>query len=104
MTYVRTWPGWTCAAFVLNAHSRMMFGWQVANHMWTELPLNALEMALWRRRIEEDAGLIRHKDHASHYVSVRSTDRLADIGASASAGSVADSYDNAVAGHDRLQR
>lgn len=65
--------------------------------MRTELPLDALEMALWQRRIKKDSGLMHHSDLGAQYVSVRWTDRLADIGASASAGSVADSYDNAMA-------
>ncbi|MEV6011973.1 IS3 family transposase [Streptomyces sp. NPDC051976] len=97
MTYVRTWSGWAYVAFVLDVYSRMIVGWQVANHMRTELPLEALEMALWRRRIKKDSGLVHHSDRGSQYVSIRYTDRLADIGASASVGSVADSYDNAMA-------
>jgi putative transposase len=97
MTYVRTWSGWVYVAFVLDVYSRMIVGWQVANHMRSELPLDALEMALWRRKIKTDSGLIHHRDRGSQYVSIRYTDRLADIGASASVGSVADSYDNAMA-------
>ncbi|GAP47662.1 integrase [Streptomyces azureus] len=97
MTYVRTWSGWVYVAFVLDVYSRMIVGWQVANHMRTELPLDALEMALWRRRIKKDSGLIHHSDRGSQYVSIRYTDRLAEIGAAASVGSVADSYDNAMA-------
>ncbi|MFE1050771.1 IS3 family transposase, partial [Streptomyces olivaceus] len=97
MTYVRTWSGWAYVAFVLDVYSRTIVGWQVANHMRTELPLDALEMALWRRRIKKDSGLIHHSDRGSQYVSIRYTDRLSDIGASASVGSVADSYDNAMA-------
>ncbi|MGW7600493.1 IS3 family transposase [Streptomyces antimycoticus] len=97
MTYVRTWSGWAYVAFVLDVYSRMIVGWQIAGHMRTELALDALEMALWRRRIKKDSGLVHHSDRGSQYVSIRYTDRLADIGASASVGSVADSYDNAMA-------
>ena len=97
MTYVRTWSGWAYVAFVLDVYSRMIVGWQVANHMRTELPLDALEMALWRRRIKKGSGLIHHSDRGSQYVSIRYTERLSEIGASASVGSVADSYDNAMA-------
>jgi len=97
MTYVRIWSGWAYVAFVLDVYSRMSVGWQVANHMRTELLLDALEMALWRPRIKRDYGLIHHSDRGSRYVSIRYIDRLADIGASASVGSVADSYDNAMA-------
>jgi len=65
MTYVRTWSGWAYVAFVLDVYSRMIVGWQVADHMRTELPLDALEMALWRRRIKKDSGLIHHSDRGS---------------------------------------
>ncbi|MCW5250270.1 DDE-type integrase/transposase/recombinase [Streptomyces sp. SHP 1-2] len=58
MTYVRTWSGWAYAAFVLDVCSRMIVGWQVANRMRAELPLDALEMALWRWRVKKDSGLI----------------------------------------------
>ncbi len=97
LTYVRTWSGWAYVASVLDVYSRMITGWQVANHMRTELPLDALETALRRRRIKKDSGLIHPSDRGSHYVSIRYTDRLTDSGTSASVGSVADSYDNAMA-------
>jgi putative transposase len=97
MTYIRTWSGWVYVAFVLDVFSRTIVGWQVADHMRTELPLDALEMALWRRRVKKGSGLIHHSDRGSQYVSIRYTERLTDIGAAASVGSVADSYDNAMA-------
>ncbi|MEU1304665.1 MULTISPECIES: IS3 family transposase [Streptomyces] len=62
MTYVRTWSGWAYVAFVPDVYSRMIAGWQIANHMRTELPLDAREMALWRRGIKKDSGLIHHSD------------------------------------------
>ncbi|WP_407705843.1 hypothetical protein [Streptomyces niveiscabiei] len=40
----------------------MIVGWQVAGHMRTELPLDALEMGLWTRRIKKSSGLIHHSD------------------------------------------
>lgn len=97
LTYVRTWSGWAYVAFVLDAYSRRIVGWQAATHMRTDLPLDALEMALWRQKIKKDADLVHHSDRGSQYVSIRYTERLADVGASASVGSVADSYDNAMA-------
>ncbi|MEV7356877.1 IS3 family transposase [Kitasatospora sp. NPDC091276] len=97
LTYIRTWSGWVYVAFVLDAYSRRVVGWQVATHMRTDLPLDALETALWRQKIKKDSGLIHHSDHGSQYVSIRYTERLAEAGASASVGSVADSYDNAMA-------
>jgi transposase InsO family protein len=49
--------GWAYVAFVLDAFSRRIVGWQVANHMRTDLPLDALEMALWRQKIKKARGL-----------------------------------------------
>uniref|UniRef100_UPI00404021D6 DDE-type integrase/transposase/recombinase n=1 Tax=Streptomyces sp. TG1A-60 TaxID=3129111 RepID=UPI00404021D6 len=65
MTYVRTWSGWVCAAFVLDVFWRTIVGWQVANHMRTGLSPDALEMALWRRKIKKGSGLIHHDDRLS---------------------------------------
>ncbi|MEV5541709.1 DDE-type integrase/transposase/recombinase [Saccharopolyspora shandongensis] len=62
LTYVRTWAGWVYVAFVLDVFSRMIVGWQVARHMRTDLPLG---MALWRRHIKSDSGLIHHSDRGS---------------------------------------
>ncbi|MFP1628971.1 IS3 family transposase [Streptomyces sp. 5K101] len=80
MRYVRTWSGWAYVAFVLDVYSRMIVGWQVANHMRTELLLDAPEMALWGRRVKKDSGLIHHSDRGSPYVSIRYTERLSDVG------------------------
>src|SRR5690606_35522926 len=63
--------------------------------MRTELVLDALEQALYSRRDTE--GLIHHSDRGSQYLSVRYTERLAEVGIAASVGSVGDSYDNALA-------
>jgi transposase InsO family protein len=65
MTYARTRSGWTYVAFVLDEYSRMIVGRQVANHMRTDLPLDALEMALFRRKIKKDSGLVHHSDRGS---------------------------------------
>ncbi|MGW7369452.1 IS3 family transposase [Streptomyces sp. NPDC054841] len=93
LTYIRTWSGWVYVAFVLDVYSRMIVGWQLATHMRTDLPLDALEMALWRRGIKKGSGLIHHSDRGSQDVSIRYGERLLEAGASA----VADSYDNAMA-------
>ncbi len=67
--------------------------------MPTELPLDALEMALWvRSRAGHDVtGVVHHSDAGSQYTAIRYADRLADAGALASIGTVGDSYDNAMA-------
>jgi transposase InsO family protein len=63
--------------------------------MPTELPLDALEMALWvRDRAGEDVtGVIQHSDAGAQYTAIRYAERLADVGAIASIGTVGDSYD-----------
>jgi transposase InsO family protein len=50
LTYVRTAVGWVYAAFVLDVYSRMIVGWQVATSLYTDLALDALKMAIWRRQ------------------------------------------------------
>ncbi len=63
--------------------------------MRTDLVLDALEQALWTRR--ETSGLIHHSDRGSQYLSIRYTERLVQANIDASAGSIGDSYDNAMA-------
>jgi len=65
------------------------------DRMPTELPLDALEMALWvRDRAGEDVtGVIQHSDAGAQYTAIRYAERLADVGAIASIGTVGDSYD-----------
>ena len=98
-TYVPTWSGMAFTAFVTDVYSRRIVGWRTTNRMPTELPLDALEMALWVRDRAGEAvdGLIHHSDAGSQYTALRYTERLADVGALASIGSVGDSYDNAMA-------
>ena len=99
LTYVRTAMGWVYAAFVLDVYSRMIVGWQVATSLYTDLALDALKMAVWRRqnRGAELGGLIHHSDRGVQYRAIRYTQRLAETGAVASVGSKGDSYDNAMA-------
>jgi putative transposase len=98
-TYVPTWSGMVFTAFVTDAYSRRIVGWRTANAMPTELPLDALEMALWvRGRAGQDVtGVIHHSDAGSQYTAIRYRSRLDDVGALASIGTVGDSYDNALA-------
>ena len=103
-TYVPTWAGMAFTAFVTDVCSRRIVGWRTASRMPTELPLDALEMALWTRaregRTDADGrleGLIQHSDAGSQYVAFRYTERLTAAGAVASIGTVGDSFDNALA-------
>lgn len=95
-TYVPTWSGMAYAAFVIDVYSRMIVGWRVASTMTTDLVLDTLEMAIWRRNDMVD-GVVCHSDAGSQYTSIRYTERLAEIGAAPSIGSVGDSFDNAMA-------
>jgi putative transposase len=98
-TYVATWSGMAFTAFVSDVFSRRIVGWRVAASMPTELPLDALEMALWTRaRAEQPVdGVIHHSDAGAQYTSIRYSARLEDAGALASIGTVGDSFDNALA-------
>jgi len=98
-TYVATWSGMVFTAFVTDVFSRRIVGWRTAPSMPTELPLDALEMALWTRaRAGQDVdGVVHHSDAGAQYTSIRYATRLLEAGALASIGTVADSYDNAMA-------
>jgi putative transposase len=95
LTYVPTWSGVAYVCFIVDAFSRMIVGWRVASHMRTEMVLDALEMARWSRGSRPE-GLIAHSD-AGQFTSIRYGERLAELGAIPSIGSVGDSYDNALA-------
>ena len=98
-TYVPTWEKTGYVAFVTDVYARLIVGWAVRDRMTTDLPLEALEMAIWTREADHEAiaGVIHHSDAGSQYASIRYTDRLAEAGAVASIGTVGDSYDNAMA-------
>jgi putative transposase len=96
LTYVATWSGFVYVAFVIDAFSRFLVGWQASRSLRTDLALDALEMAIWRRQAHLD-GLVHHSDRGSQYLSIRYTERLAEAGAVTSVGSRGDSYDNALA-------
>lgn len=95
-TYVRTWAAMVYVAFVIDVFSRRIVGWRVATSMKTELVLDALEHAIWTRDAKLD-GLVCHSDAGSQYTAIRYTERLGEIGAAPSIGSVGDPIDNAVA-------
>ena len=84
-------------AFVVDAFSRRVVGWQFAAHMRTDLVLDALRMALHQRGPGADVQLIHHSDRGSQYTSIDFTQELTDHGVLASVGSVGDAYDNALA-------
>ena len=97
LTYVKTHSGWVYVAFIIDVFSRLIVGWQASRSLRTDLALDALEMALWRRRARRLDGLVHHSDRGVQYLAVRYTERLAVAGVVASVGSKGDSYDNALA-------
>jgi putative transposase len=96
-TYLRCWEGLVFFAFVIDAYSRRIVGWQLAAHMRTTLVLDALRLALHQRQPGADVALIAHTDAGSQYTSYDYTQMLHDHGVLASIGTVGDAYDNAVA-------
>ena len=84
-------------AFVIDAYSRKLVGWQLASHMRTTLVLDALRIALGTRGPGAHVALVHHADRGSQYTSIDYTQTLADHGVLASVGSVGDAYDNALA-------
>ena len=92
LTYVSTWSGFVYVAFVMDVFSRAIVGWRASNSLHTELALDALEMAIWRRQRQDLAGLVHHSDRGVQYLSIRYTERLAETGAIGSVGSRGDSY------------
>jgi len=93
MTYIRTWEGWLYLASVMDCYSRKIVGWAMADHMRAELVVEALEMAVARRR---PAGRpVHHSDQGSQYTSLIFTQRCRSAGLDVSMGSRGDCFDNA---------
>jgi putative transposase len=95
ITYIKTEEGFLYLSFVLDAYSRRLVGWSMANHLRAELVIDALEMAIWRRK--PAAGLIHHSDQGVQYTSLAFGKRLEEAGIIPSMGSVGTAYDNAMA-------
>jgi len=93
ITYVPTWGGFLYLAVVLDAWSRRVVGWAMANHLRTELVLAALNMALWQRRPSD---VIHHSDQGCQYTSIAFGGRCRQAAVRPSMGSVGDAYDNAL--------
>ena len=94
ITYVPTWAGFLYLAIVLDVWSRRIVGWAMATHLRTELVLDALDMAVARRR---PRGVIHHSDQGCQYTSLAFGRRCELMGVQPSMGSVGDAYDNAMA-------
>jgi putative transposase len=78
ITYIPTREGFLYLAFILDTHSRRIVGWSMDSHMRTELVVDALEMAVWRRK--PSAGLVHHSDLGAQYTAISFGKRLEDVG------------------------
>jgi len=81
---------------VLDAWSRRVVGWSIADHIRSELVVDAVQMAIWRRQPPQGQ-TIAHSDHGSIYTSWAFGRRLRGAGLLGSMGSIGDAYDNALA-------
>ena len=95
ITYVATREGFLYLAFILDTHSRKVVGWSMAPHMRTELVVDALEMAVWRRR--PVAGLVHHSDRGVQYTALSFGKRLQEVSIVPSMGRTGTALDNAMA-------
>ena len=93
ITYVPTWAGFVFLAVVIDAFSRRVVGWSLANHLQTRLVSDALEMALAQRKPQD---VIHHSDQGTQYTSIEFGLRCKRAGVRPSMGSVGDCYDNAL--------
>ncbi len=96
ITYIRTAEGWLYLATLLDACSRRIVGWAMADHLRTELALDALHMAAGQRRPRGGA-LVHHTDRGCQYTARVYQAELAALGISCSMSRAGNCYDNAVA-------
>jgi hypothetical protein len=90
---VPTGEGFLYLAVVLDVFSRRIVGWSMSCHLYTELMLRALDMALAQRRPD---GVIHHSDQGCQYTSIAFGRRCREAGVRLSMGTVADCFDNAM--------
>ncbi len=96
ITYLRTWEGWLYLATVIDAHSRRVIGWAIADHMRTDLVEDALRMAIVLRG-ERPAKVVFHADRGTQYASDQITRFAARNGITRSMGRTGVCWDNAMA-------
>ena len=95
ITYVATDEGFLHLAFVLDVHSRRIVGWAMEGHLRTELVVDALRMAVWRRK--PAPGLVHHSDRGVQYTALSFAERLKEVGIQPSMGRTGTALDNAMA-------
>jgi len=95
ITYVATAEGFLYLAFILDVHSRRIVGWAMELHLRTELVVDALRMAVWRRK--PAPGLVHHSDQGVQYTALSFSERLKEVGIKPSMGRTGSALDNAMA-------
>ena len=95
ITYLWTEEGWLYLAVVIDLYSRLVVGWSMSERMTAELVSNALQMALWRRRMPK--GVIVHSDRGSQYCSGQYQALIEKHGLLCSMSAKGNCYDNACA-------
>jgi putative transposase len=96
ITYVPTWQGFLYVASVVDVFSRMVVGWSMRDDLTTQLVLDAVAMAEWRRE-GKIAGVVHHSDRGCQYTSWSFGRRCQEAGIVPSVGRVGTAYDNAMA-------
>ena len=94
ITYLPTWEGWLFLGVVMDVCTRRIAGWSMRDDLEAELVVDALGMAVTRRR--PATGAIHHSDRGSQYASLAFGTTLRESGLLASMGSKGDPYDNAM--------
>ena len=97
ITYIPTGEGFLYLASVLDVFSRRLLGWSLADHLRTELSLDALTAAGRTRGRFRFCGTVFHSDHGCQYTAEEFRRRCRGMGIVQSMGTVGDSYDNAMA-------
>ena len=95
ITYVATREGFLYLAFILDVHSRRVVGWAMESHLRTQLVVDALQMAVWRRK--PAPGLVHHSDQGVQYTALSFAERLREVGITPSMGRTGTALDNAMA-------
>ncbi len=95
ITFVPTGEGWLYLAVLVDAYSRRVVGWAMADHLRAELTTDALAMALGRRR--PAAGLVHHTDRGGQYTAAAYQSCLATHGITCSMSRAGECLDNAMA-------
>lgn len=95
VTYIKTWQGWAFLATVIDCYSRRVVGFAIADHMRTDLIIDALRMAIIHRK--PPSGVIFHSDRGAQYTSHEFRDFCHANGVRPSVGRTGVCYDNAVA-------